>query len=67
MNKYKIGMEIELDDKFNYSRAIITDFGYHEEKNEPLLIVKIIHDDKTKASPMDERWIYYHQVYEVIE
>ena len=66
MNKYKIGMEIELDDTFDYNRAIITDFDYHEERDEPLLIVTIIHNDKPKTAPKDERWVYYHQVYEVI-
>ena len=66
-SKYKIGMEIELNREFDYNRAIITELDWHAEKKEPLLIVAIIHNDKPKTAPKDERLIYLYQVRRIIK
>tara|TARA_R100000742_G_C4269692_1_gene88248 strand:+ start:576 stop:797 length:222 start_codon:yes stop_codon:yes gene_type:complete len=66
-SKYKIGMEIELNYEFDNKRAIVTELDWHEEKKEPLLIVAIIHNDKPKTAPKDERWIYLNQVRRIIQ
>ena len=65
--KYKVGMEIELNHEFDYNRAIVTELDWHQEKDEPLLIVAIIHNDKPKTAPKDERWIYFNQVRRIIK
>ena len=65
--KYKVGMEIELNHEFDYKRGIVTQLDWHEGKNKPLLIVAIIHNDKPRTAPKDERWVNFNQVRRIIK